>query len=270
MFRQVTRSLRAGGSRVDFVTDQYPEISIKGGERQRRADVRSGPLRTNVTRSNQPTPKQWRRFLSLGENKASLVRFFVKEWCSAEYTKNIPGTLYVAHGNFCTRIFASGEHRMHEIVSELECDHEEADTRLLLHCSHAVKSGYSKIIVESPDTDVAVLMCSHASFLNANLIFKTGTKHKTRYVNISGISQSFGTNFCNSLLGLHPITGCDSVSSFSGRGKKAFNLLCKSSCSRTAMGLLGNEFSPSDTLQRECEKFVCLLYGQKDGNYNVN
>ena len=72
------------------------------------------------------------------------------------------------------------------------------------------------------------------------------------------------------LLGLPAITGCDSVSSFSGRGKKAFNLLCKSSCSRTAMGLLGNEFSPLDTMQRECEKFVCLLYGQKDENYSVN
>ena len=123
VFKQVTRSLRAGGSRVDFVTDQYPEISINGGERQRRADARSGPLRTNVTRSNQPTPKQWKRFLTSGENKASLVQFFVKEWCGADYTKNIHGTLYVSHGNSCTRIFASGEHRMHKLVSELKCDH---------------------------------------------------------------------------------------------------------------------------------------------------
>ena len=33
VFKQITRSLRAGGSRVDFVTDQYSEISIKGAWR---------------------------------------------------------------------------------------------------------------------------------------------------------------------------------------------------------------------------------------------
>ena len=94
---------------------------------------------------------------------------------------------------------------MHELVSELECDHEEADTRLLLHSSHAVKNGCSSIVVESPDTDVAALMCSHVTSLNASIIFKTGTKNKTRYVNISGISQRFETNSFSSLPGLHAI-----------------------------------------------------------------
>ena len=154
---------------------------------------------------------------------------------------------------------------MDELVSEVECDHKEADTRLLLHSSHADKIGYSSIVVKSPDTDVAVLMCSHATSLNANLIFKTGTKNKTWYINISGISQRFGSNFVASCLGyMSSITRCDSVSSFTERGKKkAFDLLCKSSCSRNAMRLLEDEFSLSATLQREGEKCVSSLWWKR-------
>ena len=63
-------------------------------------------------------------------------------------------------------------------VPALACDHEEADTRLLLHANHAAHSGYQAIVVDSPDTDVAVLMCHHASALSSALFFRTGTKNK--------------------------------------------------------------------------------------------
>lgn len=41
-------------------------------------------------------------------------------------------------------------------VVELECDHEEADTRLLLHAKHASDHGFSVVVTKSPDTDVHV------------------------------------------------------------------------------------------------------------------
>jgi hypothetical protein len=41
-------------------------------------------------------------------------------------------------------------------VSELQCDHEEADTSLLLHSKHAAEA-HDRIIVKTPDTDVLVL-----------------------------------------------------------------------------------------------------------------
>ena len=41
------------------------------------------------------------------------------------------------------------------------CSHEEADTRMLLHAQHAATSGYSSIVIKSPDIDVAVLSCMH-------------------------------------------------------------------------------------------------------------
>ena len=44
---------------------------------------------------------------------------------------------------------------MREAV-ELGCDHEEADTRLLLNAMHAAKD-HGRIIIQSPDTDALVL-----------------------------------------------------------------------------------------------------------------
>jgi hypothetical protein len=41
-------------------------------------------------------------------------------------------------------------------ILELECNHEEADTRLLLHAKHAATNN-DAIIIKSPDTDIFVL-----------------------------------------------------------------------------------------------------------------
>ncbi|CAB4005754.1 Hypothetical predicted protein [Paramuricea clavata] len=42
----------------------------------------------------------------------------------------------------------------------LESDHEEADTRLIVHAAHA-SFDHSSVTIKSPDTDVAILALSH-------------------------------------------------------------------------------------------------------------
>lgn len=46
-------------SRVDFIVDTYPEVSIKNIELGKRASM--GSLRVNITGSDQRTPKQWKK-----------------------------------------------------------------------------------------------------------------------------------------------------------------------------------------------------------------
>lgn len=50
--------------RIDFVTDRYPDISIKNPERNRRAAC-SGVQKTHVHSKDQRVPKQWKKFLSV-------------------------------------------------------------------------------------------------------------------------------------------------------------------------------------------------------------
>ena len=61
--------------RVDFVTDRYPDVSIKTPERAKRASV--GAVKVNITGGGQKCPKQWKKFLSSGENKRMLTRFLL-------------------------------------------------------------------------------------------------------------------------------------------------------------------------------------------------
>ena len=42
-------------------------------------------------------------------------------------------------------------------VPELRCNHEEADSRLLLYASHTAHCGSSTVVLMSPDSDVAVI-----------------------------------------------------------------------------------------------------------------
>ncbi len=64
-------------------------------------------------------------------------------------------------------------------------------------------------------------------------------------------------------IGLHAITGCDSVSGFYGKGKaKAAKLLFKEMAYQQALGELGMEHEVSEDLCAKLDSFVCHLYGQ--------
>jgi hypothetical protein len=68
-------------NRVDFVTDRYPDLSIKNCERNRGAAA--GYQRIEIFSGDQKTPTQWKKFLNCGSNKEALVEFLFKSWCQA-------------------------------------------------------------------------------------------------------------------------------------------------------------------------------------------
>ena len=126
-------------------------------------------------------------------------------------------------------------------VPELECHQEEADTRLFLHARHAASPRSAVVIIRSPDTDFAVIGCSLAAQIPAQVLLHTGTKERRRYISLSSVAARLGNGVCQALPGLHAFTGCDSTSAFSGRGKKAaFKMLLAGKVD--AMQLLGQGF----------------------------
>ena len=68
-------------TRVDLVGDRYPVHSIKDIERARRAE-NVGTQKIHIYDKDQNVPKQWKKFLSLGENKESLMAFLGQHWRS--------------------------------------------------------------------------------------------------------------------------------------------------------------------------------------------
>ena len=52
---------------------------------------------------------------------------------------------------------------------ELKCSHEEADTRMLLHATHASQNGYKTTVIVSEDTDVMVLCLGNCKKINCTM-----------------------------------------------------------------------------------------------------
>ena len=121
-------------------------------------------------------------------------------------------------------------------------------------------------MIKSSDTDVKVLAVHFKERIQSRLFILSGTKNRSRCVDIGESSNNLGKELCAALPGLHGFTGCDTTSAFVGKGKKkGLDLLEKSETALAAMQKLGESFEVPDSLIKLCQDFVCALYGgQKD------
>ena len=69
------------------------------------------------------------------------------------------------------------------LISRRTCNLEEGDTRMLLHAADMV----SRVVITSPDTDVAVLGVHFAQTIGSELWFKLGENDLVRYIPILDI-----------------------------------------------------------------------------------
>ena len=103
----------------------------------------------------------------------------------------------------------------------MPCRHEVADSRIFVHLADAVSKGYKKVSIRTVDTDVVAIAVAAVSEISVDeLWIAFGTGHKFRYIAVHEIAQTLGPQKSVVLPVFHSITGCDTVSSFNGRGKK--------------------------------------------------
>lgn len=139
------------------------------------------------------------------------------------------------------------------------CDHEEADTRLLLHVQHAKADA----IIKTVDTDVVVIAISCFNDLQiGRLWIEFGVGLRKRFIPIHDITSSMphGDIISTSLPLFHAITGCDTVSSMIGIGKKkAWSCWMKNVESFCEMFASLNLHS-SSSLMSNMQTFVMVLF----------
>ena len=117
-------------------------------------------------------------------------------------------TLLFTHGAECHKFFAdssNGNMQRIESVPELYSNHEEADTRLILHAQHA-STMQSNVTIRSSDTDVFILMLAHKAEIRCLLYFDTGSGNY-RKLNINEVYEQLGLRMCKALIGFHVFTG---------------------------------------------------------------
>ena len=96
-----------------------------------------------------------------------LIRYLVARWKSRH---SCIGSTDVNVGFDETCISLNGNN-----VSELFCNHEEADTRLIFHAKQMSQS-FEKIVIHTPDTDVLLIALGLGVNIDCKLFMKTGVK----------------------------------------------------------------------------------------------
>ena len=146
-------------------------------------------------------------------------------------------------------------------ILPLLSDHEEADTRMILHAQDA-SHDHDRVVVQSPDTDVAILSVHFFNLLACQqLWFRTGVKDKLRFIPVHSLVESLGPDICAALPCFHALTGCDSTSGLFGIGKKkSWVTLKKNIALHPGIAKLGDELPLQSETSRACEVFICSLY----------
>ena len=241
--------------RIDAIFDVYRDVSIKTPERVKRGE-KEAPTFHNILAGNKVT--QWSQFLKNAQNKSELIRFLAEEWKKPVYLEQLgEKKFFIAFERRCILL----ENGAVQEVDALSCNHEEADTRLLFHANHAARNGYQNIVLVADDTDVMIIGVALTSDVNGIIFQKRGNQNRTRLVNLTNIGKSLGLE-ATAYLGLYAFTGCDSVSSFAGKGKlPALKAMKKEKKYVDLFHRFGQELTVTDEDMELIEEFVCYLYG---------
>ena len=103
-----------------------------------------------------------------------------------------------------------------------DCNHEEADTRMLVHVEHSLVNGANQIGINSEDTDVLIILLGFFHQLQSKYNFSDVVIdfNRTKRYSISTLAEKLGSSVCQALPFFHALTGSDTTSAFKNVGKK--------------------------------------------------
>ena len=251
-------------SRIDVVWDAYRSDSLKEATREKRGKGK----RKKVGESTK-LPRNWQNFLLDSLNKEELFALLSKRIgsfeCPTEGKK-----IFITSGE---NVMSCGERVMQS------CNHEEADTRMIVHIVDALKDGAKSIFVRTVDTDVIVILVGHFHQLTVygplDIWVGFGMGKNYRCYHINDICRQLGEKKANALPLFHAFTGCDTTSSFSGRGKKTAWEAWKCYPEATDAFLYMKE-NPFDTIEitsphfKTFERLTVLMYDKSSSTLSVN
>ena len=154
-----------------------------------------------------------------------------------------------------------------------QCNHEEADMRVLVHLCHALQSS-SLEMVYTGNADVIILLCNfhHIKALNPAaeiwISFRVGMT--TKMISLNTIATNLGTTTCKAMALFHAFTGSDSISSFKFKGKQSCCTLMHKvpSLMEQFATIVDTPFQTLPRLKEVATIFVCRLYSNESNEDN--
>ena len=178
---------------------------------------KKGPIRKVIDGRNVPLPQVWSNVIASDENKANLARVLTE--IIVTKGTDLPQQCEVVTGGGFSCVTLARSTRRSEV--KRQGNHEEANTRLVLHSCEAVNQGYKRVLVICRDTDVMLLLVHFIPAQAAEVWMISGTAKKRKCYPIHELSEIFAKPLRDNLLGFHTFTGCDTTSAFSGHGKRS-------------------------------------------------
>ena len=218
---------------VLVIFDHYDDRSAKDHERIRRAG--EGAVNYNITISRKLPCRN--AIMKSKANKKALVRVLS--------TFNL--------GNNVTMV--GREESMYS--------HDEADITIISYLLEAVKNGKNIVRVISDDTDVFVLFIYWLWRLQMTAHVQLD-RLCGAILNINESSSLLGAKSLQ-LLGMHALSGCDSVSYPFGHGKATALNVLKSADHCGLYTVFGDQSANHQQLLETGRKFICSLYGVAAG-----
>ena len=237
-------------NRVDIVWDVYMENSLKATTREKRGrGIRRRVASTTVL------PPKWKDFLHLDENKTELFRFLSHQAIKIPIVDG--KTIYATDRTNVLCSLADAD-----LDNVVPCSQKEADTRIFFHAPE-----------RTVDTDIVILAISMFNEINLEELWLAfGTGSNFRYIPIREVVVNMDPRICATLPIFHAFTGCDTVSSFCGRGKKTawntWKVYPEVIKAFEEFPLMQTEIS--DVAMETLEQFVVLLYDCTSDIMTVN
>ena len=174
---------------------------------------------TTIVEGSKPVPCDWNKFLANSRNKLQLFRFLSKAVieASSQFTDVVVCSTYDDH----VLVNTSDSQSVADFATIMPCNHQEADSRIFLHLSHAAQQGNSITFIRTVDCDVVIIAVGHFGSLGVmQLWIGFGTGKAFQHIPVHEITQTLGPEKSLSCPLFHPFTGCDTTPSFLGIGKK--------------------------------------------------
>ena len=228
---------------IEFVNEIYRSVSAKNGTRGNRGEESRRVTLTGIEQ-NMLSGKEWLEFFHNIENKEDLISLFATYLKSEDWVSQTTPVYF-------TRKAETWEHH-HQTSRRIgDCNHEEADTRMLIH---ALRENTNVVIV-ARDTDVLMIMIYIYALKEVTAVWymKYGAE---KFANIGKIVKHLGRTVSLMLVHLHCITGCDTTSYMYGVGKaRVLNKVLKDVRLLELLETLGCKSGVPDNY-RNIEKFI--------------
>ena len=169
---------------VEIVNDQYLQNSTKSSTRQKRGES-SRRVHIESVEQKMPQGKDWQEFFHNDANKEDLIRMAAEFFRSAEGRKLLTIPLIITCREEAWEISKS------KVKNLPRCNHEEADTRMILYAN----SKDISVVVVAKDTVVFVLLVHAMQKCKPTNEWFMCTDNE-KFVKIRNIVEKFGSKVC--------------------------------------------------------------------------